>query len=370
MWLELDNLTLRAGDFRLGPLSLGVAAGEYLVLLGPSGAGKTLTLEAIAGLRRLLAGRVIIDGREVSALAPETRHTGFLYQDSLLFPRLGVYANVAYGARRTPRHGRREMILRLARLLRIEHLMDRTAQGLSGGERRRVALARALASSPSLLLLDEPMSGIDPAARRELRRTLLDLHNELRTTTVHVTHSFSEARELADRIAVLIDGKIVQTGTADEVFAHPASQAVAGFLASSRLAPAAEAEVERPASTLIVSELHWQRADEKKQPKLIARGLRLFAHDADEPGASTVAARILSVEGTGDDTRLLLDADCELEVSLPADAAVRDLLSRSSAVRLVIEGEEAPVADSKPAASGESQCHREARRPPTVRIRN
>ena len=108
MWLELDNLTLRAGDFRLGPLSLGVAAGEYLVLLGPSGAGKTLTLEAIAGLRRLLAGRVIIDGREVSALAPETRHTGFLYQDSLLFPHLGVYANVAYGARRTPRHGRRE----------------------------------------------------------------------------------------------------------------------------------------------------------------------------------------------------------------------------------------------------------------------
>ena len=142
-----------------------------------------------------------MDSREVTASAPESRQIGFLYQDSLLFPHLSVRANLAYGAHRIARAERAAASARLARMLEIEPLMDRMPRGLSGGERQRVAIARALATNPVLLLLDEPMAALDPNSRYSLRERLRAAHRELGTTTIHVTHNFSEALALGDRIA-------------------------------------------------------------------------------------------------------------------------------------------------------------------------
>ncbi|MFZ0887507.1 MAG: ATP-binding cassette domain-containing protein, partial [Candidatus Binataceae bacterium] len=237
MSLALENLEARAGAFHLGPLSLSVGDGEYLIVLGPTGAGKTVTLETVAGLRPASGGRILMDGRDITRMAPEARRIGFLYQDSLLFPHLCVRDNVAYGAHRLAHSERAAMIARLARLLEIEPLLKRMPRGLSGGERQRAALARALAANPDILLLDEPMAALDPNSRQALRQTLLRLHRELGTTTIHVTHNFAEALALGDRVAIMIQGKLLQAGAPREVFTRPETAAVAGFLKSARLAP-------------------------------------------------------------------------------------------------------------------------------------
>lgn len=236
MRLEVENLELRAGTFHLGPLTFALEPGEHLVILGPTGAGKTLTLETIAGLRRPGTGVVRMDGRDVTASAPETRRVGFVYQDSLLFPHLSVRENLLYGARRLARARRPETIGRLSAMLGVEALLDRMPQGLSGGERQRVALGRALATTPELLLLDEPTAALDPNARQAMREVLRRLKREFPATTIHVTHSFPEALALGDRVAILIGGQILQTGPPREVFAAPCSAAVAGFLNSARTA--------------------------------------------------------------------------------------------------------------------------------------
>ncbi len=241
-------MTVAAGSFRLGPLSLAVGDGEYLIVLGPTGAGKTLTLEAVAGLRPLSGGRLTMDEREVTAAAPEARRVGYLFQDSLLFPHLSVRGNIAYGmhrgraAGRLTKTARAHAIEAIADQAGIRGLLERMPRGLSGGERQRVALARALATAPRLLLLDEPMAALDPNSRHELRATLHEVHRKLGTTTIHVTHNFSEALALGDRVAILIEGRILQAGPSREVFSRPSSPVIAGFLRSAT----GPAEAQRP----------------------------------------------------------------------------------------------------------------------------
>jgi molybdopterin-binding protein len=251
-FLEIRDLTISLGDFELHSIDLEVEKGEYFVLLGPTGAGKTLLLETIAGIQPLKSGRITLEGREVTALPPEARQIGFVYQDYALFPHLTVSDNIGYGMkyhrpglqflRGNPAHlesrrsihpvskSRAEWINQISALLKIIDLLDRKPDSLSGGEKQRVAMARALAANPSILLLDEPLRSLDPETRETIQEELKLIHQQLGTTTLHITHDFEVAAALADRVGVIMDGKIMQTGTAREVFSQPVNEQVAGFV--------------------------------------------------------------------------------------------------------------------------------------------
>ncbi|MCD6286743.1 MAG: ABC transporter ATP-binding protein [Anaerolineae bacterium] len=240
--VQVCDLSVDLGEFHLREITLDVAPGEYMVVLGPTGGGKTVLLETIAGLHRPRRGQVRMNGEDATATAPEERGIGFVYQDYALFPHLNVADNIAFGLTlgRGRRHrGKRRLpsgtaieqrVNEMAQLLSIEHLLHRNPSRLSGGEQQRVALARALIVKPRLLLLDEPLSALDPTTREDLQRELARLHRALGTTTIHVTHNFEEAVALGDRIAVLNSGHIVQVGLPDEIFRKPASEFVARFV--------------------------------------------------------------------------------------------------------------------------------------------
>ena len=235
--LVVDQLGVAAGGFRLSAIDLAVDAGEYFVVLGPTGAGKTILLETIAGLRRVRSGAVHIDNEDVTRYPPERREIGFVYQDYALFPHLTVAENIAFGLRVQRRGEISRGVARITALLGIGPLRSRMPRDLSGGEQQRVALARALVVAPRVLLLDEPLSALDPQTREGLQRELAQLHRELGTTTVHVTHDFEEAAALADRIGVMNAGRIVQVGTVDAIFRRPASPFVARFVGTRNVFP-------------------------------------------------------------------------------------------------------------------------------------
>jgi ABC-type sugar transport system ATPase subunit len=214
-------------------INLSVRNGELLVLAGPTGAGKTTLLNVIAGLVPY-EGRVLFDGAPVDALPPSKRRVGYLFQDFLIFPHLKVNENIAFGLRP---HGfrRREAkrrVDKLLRLLGIEHLSERYPKSLSGGEKQRVALARALAPRPKILLLDEPFSSLDSPTAKYLRIALRRLQRELEITTLYVTHNQTEAAEMGDRIAVIDQGMIEQTGSPTEVFFEPKNEKVSRLFGS------------------------------------------------------------------------------------------------------------------------------------------
>ena len=243
--IGLQGLRVTAGAFEVGPLDLQVPDGGYCVLLGPSGAGKSLVLEAVAGIRRPDAGSVTVDGEDVTGLSPERRRIGLVFQDGLLFPHLSVRKNVAYGARRAGgRHqaqGRSiaEPVAELAEAVGITHLLARRPATLSGGERQRVALARALAARPRALLLDEPLSAVDMESREELQDVLRRVSRERGLTVLHVTHDRAEAFALADTCALLIGGRLRQSGRPRDVVNRPTDEAVARFLGARNVLRAA-----------------------------------------------------------------------------------------------------------------------------------
>ncbi len=212
-------------------VNLQVLPGELLVLLGPNGAGKTTLLNVIAGLIEY-EGAVLFDGVSVDGLPPQRRGVGYLFQNLVLFPHLDVASNVAYGlrARGWPREKAEARVEELLALMRIEHLVSRYPRHLSGGEMQRVALARALAPSPGILLLDEPLNSLDLQTSRYLRVELKQLQRRLGITTLYVTHELAEAEEMADRVAVIQEGRIEQVGKPEEVFFWPANEKVVAFI--------------------------------------------------------------------------------------------------------------------------------------------
>ncbi len=238
--IKIQHLTVDLPGFSLLDVNLAIRENRFFVLLGPTGSGKTVLLEAIAGLKRVTSGRVLIHDRDVTALPPEKRGIGIVYQDCSLFPHLTVTDNINYGLRY---HGgetddARMRFDSLVGVLNIGHLLKRKPGSLSGGELQRVALARALIIEPAVLLLDEPFSAIDPAFRVELQKLLKELQRSSGVTFIMVTHSFSEALSLADSAAIIQNGRIQQEGDMMEIFKKPCSAFVADFVGMKNIFPA------------------------------------------------------------------------------------------------------------------------------------
>ena len=222
--ISAANLSARVGAFSLTDISFDVPAGAYGVVIGPTGSGKTTLLEVIAGLVPQLGGALALDGRNATREPPDARSVGLVYQLGFLFPHLSVEENVRYGSTDP------SFADEVARRFGVRELYARPVRSLSGGERQLVALARALARRPGILLLDEPLSALDPARRAGARRAIRAIHREWGLTTLHVTHDFAEAGSLGD-VAVLLDsGRVLQAGPPTDVFRHPKSSYVAEFL--------------------------------------------------------------------------------------------------------------------------------------------
>ena len=240
--IELHNLTIEFPDFAVRDINLRVAEGEFFALIGPTGAGKTLILEAIAGVISPTRGRITVRGVDVTDLAPEKRKIGIVYQDLGLFPHLNVLDNIRYGLRYQKSgdssEKQTERVQRLIELLGLDHLIQRSVLNLSGGEKQRIALARCLAVNPSLVLLDEPLSSLDVNKRDEVLILLKELHENLQTTFLMVTHEFSHVMLLAQRAAVLNSGRLEQVGNVDEIFHKPHTCFVAEFVGMKNLWPA------------------------------------------------------------------------------------------------------------------------------------
>jgi sulfate transport system ATP-binding protein len=237
MSIEIRNVSKwYPGSQALAGVNLDIPAGELVALLGPSGSGKTTLLRIVAGLETPDSGAILFSGEDATDRHARDRRVGFVFQHYALFRHMSVFENVAFGLRVRPRETRptEEDIRRrthdLLRLVQLEGVAGRDPSELSGGQRQRVALARALAVEPKVLLLDEPFGALDAKVRKELRRWLRRLHDEIHVTSVFVTHDQEEALEVADRVVVMNEGRVEQVGTPDEVYERPASEFVYRFL--------------------------------------------------------------------------------------------------------------------------------------------
>jgi sulfate transport system ATP-binding protein len=237
MSIEIRNVSKNFGEFKaLRDVSLTIASGELVALLGPSGCGKTTLLRIIAGLETADAGSILFSGEDTTDVHVRERQVGFVFQHYALFRHMTVFDNVAFGLRVKPRSQRpsedqiKKKVHDLLNLVQLDWLADRFPSQLSGGQRQRIALARALAVEPKVLLLDEPFGALDAKVRKELRRWLRRLHDDLHVTSIFVTHDQEEALEVADRVVLMNSGNIEQVGSPQEVWDHPASPFVYGFL--------------------------------------------------------------------------------------------------------------------------------------------
>ena len=230
--LRVEELSLRVGNFRLHEISLRILPREYFVLMGPTGSGKSLLIRSICGIIRIRSGAVWIDGQNVTDLEPRFRRLGYVPQDYALFPHLNVERNLIFpleaaGMRRREALG---MIAPVVESLGVGPLLKRSTANLSGGEKQKVALARALARSPKLLLLDEPVSALDEPTRHEICPILRRTQREFDVAAIHVCHSIEEARLVADRVGVMSQGRLVQVGTLKELTENPADEVVERLL--------------------------------------------------------------------------------------------------------------------------------------------
>jgi ABC-type sugar transport system ATPase subunit len=403
------GLRVRAGSFALGPIDLAVADGEYLAVVGPSGAGKSVLLEALAGLRPAAAGRIEAGERDVTAAPPERRGIGLVGQRALLFPHLTVARNISFGpdvaAGRLSRGrdwGRRgkidpdqgsstasgpvtdsdsfpvadfgsgsrtdlgsrpvasasmgagaaadagSSVHDVAEALGVVDLLPRRPGSLSGGERQRVALARALAARPRALLLDEPLSALDPEAREELQAELRKVHERFAMTTIHVTHSLDEALAVARRCVVLIDGRIVQDGLIDEVVARPASAAVARLTGARNVLPAFARPVSGGGCAVTLADGLVLRAQSAAEGTVtvVVRADDIVVRAADgagagarpvggEPTVNIVAARVVGARATATGSLVSVDAG-GLTALVPRAYGPRLRPEPAAAVELVI----------------------------------
>ena len=230
--IRVHDLHIKLGIFEIKNVNLQIAKGEFLVLLGPSAAGKSVILESIAGLVPIQKGKILVNNKDVTNLKPEKRNISICYQDYNLFPHMKVRDNIRYGLKfkKDKYHKKYEKNFKtLIKLLELDEILDRLPLNLSGGEQQRVSLARGLITNPDVLLLDEPLSSLDPNIKETIQEELKNIHQTMQTTIIMVTHDFTEANYLADKVALVHDGQIVQQGTIEDIFQRPKSIFAAQF---------------------------------------------------------------------------------------------------------------------------------------------
>jgi ABC-type Fe3+/spermidine/putrescine transport system ATPase subunit len=326
-YLQLDGLSRRFGEVRaVDDVSLALGRGEVLALLGPSGSGKTTVLRLLAGFEQPDSGRVLLEGRDLTRLTPAARRIGMVFQHYALFPHLDVGQNVAFGleSQRVPSAeipGRVADALALVDLAGTER---RRVTQLSGGQQQRVALARALAPEPRILLLDEPLSNLDPALRVRTRRELAELIRRIGITTVFVTHEQDEAYDLGDRIALLRNGRLQQVGAAEELYRSPASPFVAQFIGQSTAVPVDVQSIDGGVATVSAGGGTWRvpagAATGRGDAVLHVRPDAVYLAPS---GAGEVMGTVKERRFAGQAWlyTVQLDGGPELEVRGPADAA-------------------------------------------------
>jgi multiple sugar transport system ATP-binding protein len=291
----------------LDDIDLEVAPGEFVILVGASGCGKSTLLNIIAGLDTPTAGSVAIGGRDVTNVASKDRDIAMVFQSYALYPNMNVAGNIAFALemRKVPKAEREATVLRVARMLQIEHLLDRKPGALSGGQRQRVAMGRALARDPRLFLFDEPLSNLDAKLRVEMRAEIKLLHQRTHTTTVYVTHDQVEAMTLGDRIAVMRAGRIEQLDTPQAIYERPATRFVAEFIGSPSMNIFA---CERSAGGLRGGDVEFPLSDAQRNAlggaTSLLVGLRPESVTLAERG---VPGKVIMVEPTGPETYALID---------------------------------------------------------------
>jgi len=330
--VELDGVTRRyGGEPAVEDVSFGVAAGELVAVLGPSGCGKTTLVQAIAGHVRPTAGRIRLRGRDVTGDPPESRRIGLVFQESTLYPHMTAFENVAYGvaAREDDPESRAATVTEYLDLVGLDDQGDASPGSLSGGQRRRVELARALAPEPDLLVLDEPLSALDRSLRTRLRDAIARIHRETGVTTLFVTHDQRDAMAVADRLVVMADGRVAATGPPRELYEAPSTPFVASFLGR---------------STSVSGTLTGTN------PLRVAIGdtaVRVDAAAGDrEPGDAVtchVRPRALGLRRDGDATRLP-DDDSSTRATADDDSSTRATAGGADSARL--PGEVTAVADA------------------------
>ncbi len=340
MSINVRHVVKRYGAFTaLRDVSLDVQAGELVALLGPSGCGKTTLLRIIAGLETLDEGQILFHGEDTTQRHVRERRVGFVFQHYALFRHMTVFDNVAFGLRVRPRQTRppepaiRDKVLELLRLVQLEWLADRYPSQLSGGQRQRIALARALAVEPRVLLLDEPFGALDAQVRKELRRWLRRLHDELHVTSVFVTHDQDEALEVADRVVVMNGGRIEQVGTPDEIYDHPATPFVFKFLGDVNLF---HGRLDQGHAHIGDAAVRIQGVDEQDDPAAAIFYSRPHEIELAREGAG-LDARIVSSRRSGNVIRVLLqrsDGAGTIEAEIPREIWEGNKFEDDSVVRV------------------------------------
>jgi molybdate/tungstate transport system ATP-binding protein len=335
--IEIDQLSVSLPGFSLENIRLTVREGEFFALIGPTGAGKTLILESIAGMVPISAGRILIGRRDITHLPPEKRGVGIVYQDQALFPHLSVRENIAFGLRYHRRSYLQsaEARIGLVERLGLARIQDRSIEHLSGGEKQRVALARALAVDPAILLLDEPLSSLDPNFKEEIRQLLKELHRETGISVLMVTHDFSEAHFLAQRVAVINSGRIEQAGTVADVFQRPATPFVAGFVGMKNIFPAVFSD-----GTARVGKMSFRMAGSNRGGTHVAirpEHVKLLKTQPAPETANVMQGTVRGISNQGVYSDIRVDAgDLEFRCILNTSQVLNMNLDRGSGVYLAI----------------------------------
>ncbi|MEA2075458.1 MAG: tungstate ABC transporter ATP-binding protein WtpC [Euryarchaeota archaeon] len=320
-------------EFALKDINLAIEKGEYFVVLGPTGAGKTLLLETIAGFYFPDGGEIWIEGQNVTNLPPERRRIGFIYQDYSLFPHLNVEQNIEFGLKlkkSASQDTNRKRVKEIMDWLSISHLAHRYPATLSGGEQQKVAIARAIAIEPSILLLDEPLSSLDLRTKDYLREELKRVKEEFDITMVHVTHDQTEALILADRIAVMMQGRIMQVGTPREIFNKPLNEELADFVGIENVLRGvvrnnvngiAEIEVDTGGTIFAVSEYR----DGVVKVFIRPEDIILSESIGDSSARNVITGRITGLHDMGPLTRVKMDSERSELVALITKQSCEDI---------------------------------------------